>query len=124
MRPQTSWVGRGLEPSHRLLLVIAIYTVYSTATTQASYLLAAVEKVKAIAIIGVIMAAVNVAASIAFTHLYGITGPILGSIFPLVFIMTIPLIVLCRRQLRLMASTPGQRPRKPPRPPRRASRYR
>jgi O-antigen/teichoic acid export membrane protein len=101
------WVGHSLVPSRSLLIVLAVYTVYSTTTLQASYLLTAVEKVKTIALIGIGGAAFNVGASIVLTHLYGISGPILGSIAALVVVLTIPLIVLCRQQLNVLSRDPA-----------------
>lgn len=94
------WVGKDLVPPLSLLIVLGIWTVYSTAVTQASYLLAAAEKVKTIALAGLVMAAVNLAVSIGLTQRYGLVGPILGSIIAQLIVMTVPLIVLTRRELR------------------------
>jgi len=96
------WVGSELVPPQSLLVVLAIYTVYSTLILQATYLLTAVEKVRIIAFVGLVMAAVNLAASIFLTHKYGINGPILGSILALALVMTVPVFVLCRQVLRTL----------------------
>jgi O-antigen/teichoic acid export membrane protein len=96
------WVGKGLVPPMSLLISLGIYTVYSTTTLQASYLLAAVERVRTLALIWILAAAVNLAASIWLTHVFGLPGPILGSIVALVFVFTVPLIVLLRRELNAL----------------------
>jgi len=92
------WVGEALKPPMSLLIVLGIYTVVSTTVTQSVYLLAAVEKVKAIAICGVLMTVVNVALSIELTRHIGLVGPILGSLGALVFVLGVPVIVLTRRE--------------------------
>lgn len=107
------WVGNGLVPPLPLLIVLAAYTVYSTAVIQASYLLAAIEKVKALAIAGLIMAPVNLVLSIVLTKRYGLTGPILGSIVALVLVMTGPIVVLSWRQFQTLGE-PGANPGKKP----------
>ncbi|HSY16201.1 MAG TPA: lipopolysaccharide biosynthesis protein [Jatrophihabitantaceae bacterium] len=92
------WVGGGLVPPLSLLIVLAIYTVYSTTVIQASYLLAAIEKVKALAIAGMIMAPVNLVLSVLLTRRYGLTGPVLGSIIALAVVLTGPVVWLTWRQ--------------------------
>lgn len=94
------WVGEALIPPMSLLIVLGIYTVVSTTVTQSAYVLTAVEKVKAIALCGVLMTAVNVALSIELTRQIGIVGPILGSLLALVFVLGVPVIVLTRREFR------------------------
>ncbi len=96
------WVGSHLIPPLSLLIVLAVYTVYSTTILQASYLLAAVGRVKTFALIGVGGAIVNLVTSIWLTHVYGLTGPILGSIFAFFAIVTVPLTILLRRELRAL----------------------
>jgi type IV secretory pathway TrbD component len=92
-----------------LLISLGVYTVYSTTTLQASYLLAAVERVRTFALLGVLAAAVNLAASIWLTHVFGLPGPILGSVVALVFVITVPLVFLVRRELSVLdgESVPG-----------------
>jgi O-antigen/teichoic acid export membrane protein len=96
------WVGARLVPPLSLLIVLAVYTVYSTTTLQASYLLAAVGRVRTFAIFGVGAASVNLVASIVLTHIYGLTGPILGSLVALVAVLTVPLILLLNRELKAL----------------------
>jgi O-antigen/teichoic acid export membrane protein len=102
--------GESRIPPLSLLAVLAVYTVYSTTVTQASYLLAAVEKVGVIASCGVVMAIVNLVISIWLTRVYGVTGPILGSVIALFLVMTAPLLWMLREQVhdldRLIAGTP------------------
>jgi O-antigen/teichoic acid export membrane protein len=92
--------GEKFVPPLSLLIVLAIYTIYSTTVTQASYLLAAVEKVGVIATCGVLSALVNLGVSIWLTRRYGLTGPILGSIVALALVMTLPVLIMLRSQLR------------------------
>jgi O-antigen/teichoic acid export membrane protein len=92
------WVGSDLVPSITLLLGLAGWTVSFTAFQQAAYLLAATERIKVLAAAAVLMAPVNVALSIFFTHQYGMVGPVLGSIVALLLVVTIPVIVLTRRE--------------------------
>lgn len=92
------WVGEAFKPPMSLLIALGVYTVVSTSVTQSAYLLAAVEKVKTIAICCVLMTVVNLALSIELTRQVGIVGPILGSLGALVFVLAIPVIVLTRRE--------------------------
>jgi O-antigen/teichoic acid export membrane protein len=100
-RPLTRWwFGANLVPPISLLIVLAIWTVYSAMILQASYVLLAIDKIRMLAVASMIMAPVNLGFSIWLTQRYGITGPILGSIIGLVFIMTVPIIVSTRRELQ------------------------
>jgi O-antigen/teichoic acid export membrane protein len=96
------WVGGHLVPPLSLLIVLAVYTVYSTTFLQASYLLAAVGRVRTFALFGIGGATTNLVASIWLTHVYGLTGPILGSLVAFVAVMTVPLTILLRRELRAL----------------------
>ncbi|HET7735953.1 MAG TPA: hypothetical protein VFK52_08275 [Nocardioidaceae bacterium] len=93
------WVGKALEPPMSLLVALGLYTVVSTTVTQSVYVLAAVEKVKAIALLGVVMTVVNLALSIVLTREVGIEGPILGSLAALLLVLVGPVVVLTRREL-------------------------
>lgn len=102
------WVGESLKPTMPLLIALGVYTVVSTFVTQSVYLLAAVEKVKAIALLGVVMTVVNLVLSIVLTHHVGITGPILGSLAALVLVLAGPVIVLTQREFsRLTTHDPA-----------------
>lgn len=98
------WVGPSLVPPMSLLVALAVFTVYQTALVQASHLLSAAERVRVMAGAGVVAAVVNVVASIALTHRYGITGPVLGSLVSLVVVVTAPVAVLSYRLLRELGS--------------------
>jgi O-antigen/teichoic acid export membrane protein len=117
------WAGEKYVPPLSLLIVMAIYTVYSTAMVQAGYLLAAVEKVGVLATCGVLMAVVNLATSIWLTRRYGLTGPILGSIIALALVLTVPVIYLLVGEVRsldrqIAGLSPSERPKHRYRPPR------
>lgn len=104
------WLGDALKPPMSLLIVLGVYTVVSTTVTQSVYLLAAVEKVKAIAIFGVLMTVVNVVLSIELTKHIGIVGPIVGSLVALVLVLAVPAIVLTRREFSRLESTRALEP--------------
>ena len=93
------WVGEALKPPMSLLVVLGVYTVVSTWVAQSAYLLAAVEQVRTVAILGLVMTVLNVALSIAFTQQFGITGPILGSLTALLLVLFGPVVFLTRREL-------------------------
>lgn len=94
------WVGADLVPPWSLLLSLALATVCQTVTIQASYLLAAAERVNAMAVAGVIAAVVNLGASIALTHRYGVAGPALGSLVALVLVLAPAVVVLTVKLFR------------------------
>lgn len=92
------WLGSDLVPSHALLIALAAWTVLFTACQQASYLLAATERIKALAVSAALMAPANLVLSIAFTHAFGITGPVVGSLVAMLVVMVVPVAVLTRRE--------------------------
>lgn len=104
------WVGEGLKPPMSLLIVLGAYTVLSTFVAQSAYLLAAVEQVRTVAILGLVMTAANVALSIVFTHLVGITGPILGSLTALAIVFTGPVLYLTHREFSRLDSSDAPEP--------------
>jgi O-antigen/teichoic acid export membrane protein len=94
------WVGEALKPPMSLLIVLGVYTVISTCVAQSGYLLAAVEQVRTLAILGLGMTVLNVALSIALTQYFGITGPILGSLAALLLVLVGPVVYLTRREFK------------------------
>jgi O-antigen/teichoic acid export membrane protein len=94
------WVGQEYVPPYSLLWVLAGWTVVSTAVVQASYLLAAVERLRVIALTSVLMVPLNLALSVALTHQVGLTGPLLGSLAALLLVQLVPLVVCTTRLLR------------------------
>jgi len=94
------WVGHDLVPPLSLFIVSGLWTIYMTAITQYSYLLLAAERIKLLSAIGVIIAAVNLPASIVCTHLFGITGPILGNLVAAGLVQCVPTVLLTRQVLR------------------------
>jgi O-antigen/teichoic acid export membrane protein len=111
------WVGEDLVPPMSLLVALGVFTVVSTCVTQAVYLLAAVEKVKIIALLGVVLTVVNVTLSIVLTHAIGLAGPILGSLAALVLVMVGPVIYLTLREFNRLegAGAPAEVTREPAR---------
>ena len=94
------WVGEDLVPPLALFVTFAIWTVYMTTITQYSYLLLAVERIKLLAVVGVVIALVNLPASILCTYWFGITGPILGNLVAAALIQCVPTVLLTRQVLR------------------------
>ena len=104
------WVGAKYIPPISLLIVSAIWTVYSTSVIQASYLLAAAERIKTVAMCGLIMTPINLGVSILLTKWYGLTGPLLGSIIAMALVFMIPIIVLTRRLMSDLEETHAATP--------------
>lgn len=94
------WVGDKLVPPFALFVVLAVWTIYMTIITQYSYLLMAADQITVLAILGGVIAVVNLAVSIVFTRWLGMTGPILGNIVAAAAIQWIPMVVLTRRMMR------------------------
>jgi hypothetical protein len=105
-----AWVGDDIVPPHSLLLALGVWTLVSTAIFQANYLLAAVEQIRTITLIGLVSAPVNVALSVIGTHLFGLAGPTLGSLTTVVLMLLPPTIVLNRRELMREPSVPPPLP--------------
>jgi len=93
------WVGASLVPPLSLLIVLAIWMAQFSTTNQATYLLTAVGNVRMLALTGLLMAPLNLALSIVFVRIWGLPGPILGSIVALLVVQTVPVIVYTRSQL-------------------------
>lgn len=91
------WVGADLVPPLSLFVVFAVWTVYMTVMTQYSYLLFAQERIRTLAALGVLLAAVNLAASILLTRWFGLVGPILGNLVAAGLVQLVPTVVLSRR---------------------------
>jgi O-antigen/teichoic acid export membrane protein len=94
------WVGGHLVPPLSLFIVFALWTVYMTVMTQYSYLLLAREKIRVLAVLGLLVAAANLTASILFTRWVGLAGPIVGNLVAAAFVQLVPTIVMSRRLLR------------------------
>jgi O-antigen/teichoic acid export membrane protein len=101
------WVGSGLEPPISLLLAIGGFTIFSTVATQASVLLMATQRLRTLALVGLVQTPINVIASVYFTRHFGLVGPILGSTVAAVPILTPVLFVLTRRLLRGLEAPPS-----------------
>ena len=93
------WVGDELVPPVSLLVAFALWTVYSLALTQCSYLLNAAAVVGPQIVMAVAMAVVNIPLSIVLTHELGIVGPLYGSLIAHVVCAGVPTVVLVRRVL-------------------------
>lgn len=98
-----AWVGPALVPPLSLLLIMAVWTIYMTVITQYSYLLLAHERIKVLALLGLLIAVVNLLSSIWFTKRFGLAGPIVGNLFAAVLVQLWP----TRRMSRQLARDIG-----------------
>ena len=100
------WVGADLVPPLSLFAAFAVWTVYMTVMTQYSYLLFARERIRALAVLGLAIAVVNLGASILLTEWLGLVGPILGNIVAAVVVQLVPTVVMSRRLSRELGLLP------------------
>jgi hypothetical protein len=68
------------------------------------------EKVKLLAGLGIVLAAVNLAASIFFTRQFGLIGPVVGNLVAAGSIQLVPMIVLTRRFTRTLQRADDSQP--------------
>ena len=95
-----AWVGDGLVPSTGLLLVFALWTVYSIAMSQVAFLLNAAQIVGPQIVMAVCMTAANVGLSLYLTHRLGLVGPLLGSICSHIIFSGFPSLIYARLVLQ------------------------
>jgi O-antigen/teichoic acid export membrane protein len=93
------WVGAQLVPPLTLLVAFAIWTVYSLAMTQVSFLLNAACVVGPQVVMAVTMTIANLILSLYLTSRIGIAGPLVGSLVSHAALSGIPAVVLARRVL-------------------------
>ena len=74
------WVGDAFVPDRSLMVVFAIWTVYSVGMGQVGYLLNASAIVRPQVVMAGAMTSLNLLLSILFTHWWGIAGPLWGSL--------------------------------------------
>lgn len=94
------WVGPELVPPLELLAAFAVWTVYSLAMTQISFLLNAALIVGPQVVMALSMTATNLLLSLYLTRHVGITGPLVGSLTAHVIFSGVPTIVLAIRMLK------------------------
>jgi O-antigen/teichoic acid export membrane protein len=94
------WVGPDLVPPLGLLAAFALWTVYSLAMTQLSYLLNAAQVIGPQVVMALSMTAANLALSLYLTRQIGIMGPLVGSLTAHVVFSGVPAVVLAVRVLR------------------------
>jgi O-antigen/teichoic acid export membrane protein len=99
------WVGPDLVPPIGLLAAFALWTVYSLAMTQVSYLLNAAQIVGPQVVMALSMTAANLTLSLYLTRHIGLAGPLIGSLAAHVVFSGIPGIFLARRVLNRRAPT-------------------
>jgi O-antigen/teichoic acid export membrane protein len=93
------WVGAQLVPPHTLLIAFAIWTVYSLAMTQVSFLLNAACVIGPQIFMAVTMTIANLILSLYLTRRIGIAGPLVGSLVSHVALSGIPAVILAKRVL-------------------------
>jgi O-antigen/teichoic acid export membrane protein len=94
------WVGEDLVPPLSLFFALGAWTIYLTVIVQYSHMLMVAERVRLLAGLGILLAAVNLGASIILTKELGLVGPVLGSLFAACVVQMVPMIVLTRRFTR------------------------
>jgi O-antigen/teichoic acid export membrane protein len=95
-----TWVGPDLMPPVGLLAAFALWTVYSPAMTQLSYLLNAAQVVGPQVAMALLMATANLALSLYLTRHIGIAGPVVGSLATHLIFAGVPAVILAVRVLR------------------------
>jgi O-antigen/teichoic acid export membrane protein len=98
------WAGPELVPPLGLLAVFALWTVYSLAMTQISFLLNAAQIVGPQVVMALSMTAANLVSSLYLTRHIGIIGPLVGSLTAHVVFSGIPAVILAVRVLRQSTS--------------------
>ena len=94
------WLNSSVVPPISLLIPFALWTTYSLAMTQCSYLLNAAQVVAPQVTMAMLMAVTNVPLSIFLTHEIGLPGPLYGSLISHGICAGIPTVVIVRRVLR------------------------
>ena len=93
------WVGDELVPPMSLLVVLGVWTLYSMAMTQCSFLMNAAQVVRPQVLMAGSMAVVNICLSVYLTHEIGITGVVVGSLISHMICAGIPTLVIVRHLL-------------------------
>jgi O-antigen/teichoic acid export membrane protein len=94
------WVGEELVPPLSLFLVFGVWTIYLTFIVQYSHMLMVAERVRLLAGLGLVLAAVNLAVSILLTRQIGLIGPVVGSLVAACAVQLVPMIVMTRKFMR------------------------
>ena len=94
------WVGEAPVPPLSLFIALGIWTIYLTSIVQYSHMLMVAERVRLLAGLGLVLAAVNLAASIILTQQFGLVGPVLGNLVAACSVQLVPMIVMTRRFMR------------------------
>jgi O-antigen/teichoic acid export membrane protein len=88
------WVGPGIRVTFALSVTFAIRCILSAYLQPLSFLLNGIGKLKAQAIISILMSIINLALSILFVRHFGIIGAILGTVVSEFAIVVIPSTVI------------------------------
>jgi O-antigen/teichoic acid export membrane protein len=94
------WVGEALVPPLSLFFALGVWTIYFTFIVQYSHMLLVAERVRLLAGLGLVLAAVNLAVSIILTQHIGLIGPVVGNLVAAGLIQLVPMIMLTRRFMR------------------------
>jgi O-antigen/teichoic acid export membrane protein len=94
------WVGSALVPPFDLLVWTAAFTVAVAVASQASVLLRAVDRLRALAALSVAAAVVSVTASVWLTQAMGMSGAAVGALAACLGLFLPGVAVLVRRALR------------------------
>lgn len=101
------WVGPQLHASSVLLITLALQTVILGYINPISVMLNGVSRFRVQVILSIIMAPLNLGASILFVKLYGIVGAALGTVIATLAVQAIPLTFYVASLLRRGAHAQG-----------------
>lgn len=93
------WVGPTLVPSRGLMAWTAVFSIVVAATFQASVVLMAVERLRAVTALAMFTAVVSVGASVALTRSIGAEGALIGASATFVVILLPGILLLARSTL-------------------------
>lgn len=96
------WVGPELVPPWPLLVVVGAWTVYMATMNHLSYLLYAVQVIRAQVLLAIAATVGGTLASWYFTEQFGLYGPPLGGLLAHVLLAGAVIVFLARRELRAL----------------------
>lgn len=94
-----TWLTPDLAPPRSLLISMVAWIAFSLGSSPLFYLLNAIGRVRAHALMSLAAASVNLPLSLALTHRIGIEGPVLGSLASSALFAVLPAAILVRKVL-------------------------
>lgn len=91
------WLGESLVPPMSLLVSFTLWTTYLAFVLPYSNVLNGAGILRPMAVLSVGSAGLNLALSLALTHLVGLAGPPLGSLLSHVLVLLVPMLLYVKR---------------------------